>query len=189
MTKRMVVVVIEVADVERSAVLYREAFGIDLHLDDHEGGAAGAGDRWTSGRHAAFSCPLSGLRWQRGEPHPTPTGTQGPPAGLSCPGVWMARSIGGRSSGQPRTMTSQWVLSSPSLVGVGGVVQGGHIPARRSGEHRSATANVGSQRHRPSHQSACGIWARATSRRSSSKSIATCRSSMLNRAPRSATRA
>jgi predicted enzyme related to lactoylglutathione lyase len=55
MTKRMVVVVIEVADVERSAVLYREAFGIDLHLDDHEGGAAGAGDRWTSGRHAAFS--------------------------------------------------------------------------------------------------------------------------------------
>jgi predicted enzyme related to lactoylglutathione lyase len=47
----MAIVLIEVADVERSAVLYRDAFGIDLHLDDHEGGAAGAGDRWTSGRH------------------------------------------------------------------------------------------------------------------------------------------
>lgn len=55
MTERMVNVVIEVADVERSAVLYRQAFGVDIHLDDHEGGEAGAGERWTSGRHGAFS--------------------------------------------------------------------------------------------------------------------------------------
>src|SRR5687768_14365902 len=55
MTARMVIVVIEVADVERSARLYRDAFGIDLHLDDHRGGAARDGDRWTSGRHAAHT--------------------------------------------------------------------------------------------------------------------------------------
>src|SRR5689334_13468313 len=55
MTQRMVIVVIEVADVERSAALYRDAFGLDLHLDDHEGGEAGPGDRWTSGGHAAVS--------------------------------------------------------------------------------------------------------------------------------------
>ena len=60
MNKGMVIVVIEVADVERSAELYRNAFGVDLHLDDHEGGAAGAGDRWTSGRHAAISWTEAG---------------------------------------------------------------------------------------------------------------------------------
>jgi predicted enzyme related to lactoylglutathione lyase len=60
MNKGMAIVLIEVADVERSAVLYRDAFGIDLHLDDHEGGAAGAGDRWTSGRHAAASWTTGG---------------------------------------------------------------------------------------------------------------------------------
>lgn len=55
MTGRMVVLPIEVNEVDRSSELYRRAFGIDLRLDDHEGGAAGAGDRWTSGRHAAVS--------------------------------------------------------------------------------------------------------------------------------------
>lgn len=60
MNKGMVIVVIEVTDVERSADLYRNAFGVNLHLDDHEGGAAGAGDRWTSGRHAAISWTESG---------------------------------------------------------------------------------------------------------------------------------
>lgn len=52
---RLVLVVIEVSDVDRSAELYRSGFGIDLHLDDHEGAAHGADDRWTSGAHAAYS--------------------------------------------------------------------------------------------------------------------------------------
>jgi lactoylglutathione lyase len=52
---RLVLVVIEVADVERSAALYRDGFGLDLHLDDHEGTIHGPDDRWTSGRHAACS--------------------------------------------------------------------------------------------------------------------------------------
>ena len=36
---RLVLVVVEVADVRRSAALYRDGFGIPLHLDDHEGTA------------------------------------------------------------------------------------------------------------------------------------------------------
>jgi predicted enzyme related to lactoylglutathione lyase len=47
---RLVLVVVEVADVPRSARLYREGFGIDLHVDDH-----GGNDRWISGEHAAVS--------------------------------------------------------------------------------------------------------------------------------------
>ena len=47
---RLVAVVFEVADLERSVCLYRDAFGVDLHIGDHEGD-----DRWTSGRHAATS--------------------------------------------------------------------------------------------------------------------------------------
>lgn len=52
-TGRLNLVVLEVADVDRSCKLYTEAFGLDLHLDDHEGAAQGEGDRWISGRHAA----------------------------------------------------------------------------------------------------------------------------------------
>jgi predicted enzyme related to lactoylglutathione lyase len=52
---RIVLVVIEVSDVQRSATLYRDAFGVDLHVDDHEGGVHDRNDRWTSGVHAAFS--------------------------------------------------------------------------------------------------------------------------------------
>jgi predicted enzyme related to lactoylglutathione lyase len=52
---RIVLVVIEVSDVQRSARLYEEAFGIRLHLDDHEGAVHGSDDRWTSGLHAAHS--------------------------------------------------------------------------------------------------------------------------------------
>jgi predicted enzyme related to lactoylglutathione lyase len=48
---RVVALVIEVSDLERSAKLYREAFGVALKpADDHEGD-----DRWTSGRHCATS--------------------------------------------------------------------------------------------------------------------------------------
>jgi len=47
---RLVAVVFEVGDLDRSVSLYRDAFGLDLHVDDHEGD-----DRWTSGRHAATS--------------------------------------------------------------------------------------------------------------------------------------
>jgi predicted enzyme related to lactoylglutathione lyase len=42
--------VIEVRDLEGSVRLYSEAFGLDLHIDDHEGD-----DRWISGKHAATS--------------------------------------------------------------------------------------------------------------------------------------
>ncbi len=51
MAIRLIAVVLEVADLKRSAALYREAFGIDLHASDHDGGD----DRWISGAHAAYS--------------------------------------------------------------------------------------------------------------------------------------
>lgn len=50
---RLVTVVLEVSDLDRSLALYRDGFGLDLHLSDHEGGDHGADDRWISGRHAA----------------------------------------------------------------------------------------------------------------------------------------
>jgi predicted enzyme related to lactoylglutathione lyase len=53
--RRLVTVVFEVADLDRAVVLYRDGFGLDLHVTDHEGGDHGAGDRWISGRHAAIS--------------------------------------------------------------------------------------------------------------------------------------
>jgi predicted enzyme related to lactoylglutathione lyase len=43
-------VVFEVADLDRSLRLYRDGFGLDLHIEDHHGD-----DRWISGRHAATS--------------------------------------------------------------------------------------------------------------------------------------
>jgi predicted enzyme related to lactoylglutathione lyase len=49
-SNRLVLVVLEVADADRSAALYRDAFGVELHLEDH-----GGDDRWISGRHAARS--------------------------------------------------------------------------------------------------------------------------------------
>jgi len=52
---RLVTVVIEVADLDRSAQLYRDGFGVDLHLADHGGAGHGEDDRWVSGRHAATS--------------------------------------------------------------------------------------------------------------------------------------
>lgn len=52
---RLVTVVLEVGDLDRSMSLYRDGFGLDLHESDHQGGAAGPSDRWTSGRHAATS--------------------------------------------------------------------------------------------------------------------------------------
>jgi len=48
--RRLVAVVVEVADLGQSVALYRDGFGIDLHaahLDDD--------DRWIGGPHAAFS--------------------------------------------------------------------------------------------------------------------------------------
>ena len=49
---RIVAIILEVQDVDRSAALYREAFGVDLHPGaDNEA----AGDRWLGGRHAAYS--------------------------------------------------------------------------------------------------------------------------------------
>lgn len=47
---RLVTVVLEVADLDRSMALYRDGFGLDFHVSDHEGD-----DRWISGRHAATS--------------------------------------------------------------------------------------------------------------------------------------
>jgi predicted enzyme related to lactoylglutathione lyase len=40
--------VFTVSDLDRSVALYRDGFGCELHVDDHEGD-----DVWTSGRHAA----------------------------------------------------------------------------------------------------------------------------------------
>ncbi|MGZ6913659.1 MAG: VOC family protein [Acidimicrobiia bacterium] len=47
---RLVTVVLVVSDLDRSLALYRDGFGLALHVGDHEGD-----DRWTSGRHAAVS--------------------------------------------------------------------------------------------------------------------------------------
>jgi predicted enzyme related to lactoylglutathione lyase len=49
---RLVTVVVTVSNLERSLLIYRDGFGLDLHIDDHEGD-----DVWTSGRHAACSWP------------------------------------------------------------------------------------------------------------------------------------
>ncbi|MBI5949180.1 MAG: VOC family protein [Chloroflexi bacterium] len=48
---RLVAVVVEVSDLDRSARLYRDAFGLELHASDH----AEDDDRWIGGRHAAVS--------------------------------------------------------------------------------------------------------------------------------------
>ncbi len=52
---RLVTVVIEVVDLDRSIALYRDGFGLNLHEVDHGGGEHGEDDRWTSGRHASTS--------------------------------------------------------------------------------------------------------------------------------------
>jgi hypothetical protein len=43
-TRRLVAVIVEVADVDASAALYADAFGVDLHPGDN-----GVDDRWTGG--------------------------------------------------------------------------------------------------------------------------------------------
>jgi predicted enzyme related to lactoylglutathione lyase len=48
--ERLVTVVLTVSDLDRDVRLYRDGFGLDLHLDDHQGD-----DAWISGRHAAVS--------------------------------------------------------------------------------------------------------------------------------------
>ncbi len=47
---RLVAVILEVSDLDSSAALYRDAFGLDLHPGDN-----GVDDRWTGGRHAEIS--------------------------------------------------------------------------------------------------------------------------------------
>ena len=47
---RIVAIVLEVEDLDRSERLYREGFGLDLHPSEHEDD-----DRWIGGRHAALS--------------------------------------------------------------------------------------------------------------------------------------
>jgi lactoylglutathione lyase len=47
---RLVAVILEVSDLDGSAALYRDAFGLDLHPGDND-----VDDRWTGGRHAEIS--------------------------------------------------------------------------------------------------------------------------------------
>ena len=47
---RLVAVILEVSDLDKSAALYRDAFGLDLHPGDN-----GVEDRWIGGRHAEIS--------------------------------------------------------------------------------------------------------------------------------------
>jgi predicted enzyme related to lactoylglutathione lyase len=49
--ERIVAVVLTVSDLDRSVALYRDGFGLDFHISDHQGD-----DVWTSGRHAAKTC-------------------------------------------------------------------------------------------------------------------------------------
>ena len=51
MQNRLVAVVVEVSDLDRSVRLYQDGFGLDLHESDHDK----TGDRWIGGRHAATS--------------------------------------------------------------------------------------------------------------------------------------
>ena len=52
--RRLVAVILEVSDLERSVVLYRDGFGLDLHPGDNA-----VDDRWIGGVHAEIS-------WTRG---------------------------------------------------------------------------------------------------------------------------
>lgn len=52
---RLVTVVLEDRYLDGSVALYRNGFGLDLHVKDHEGGEHGQDDRWVSGRHAAIT--------------------------------------------------------------------------------------------------------------------------------------
>jgi predicted enzyme related to lactoylglutathione lyase len=45
-----VALILEVSDLDRSAALYHDAFGLDLHPGDNQ-----VDDRWTGGRHAEIS--------------------------------------------------------------------------------------------------------------------------------------
>lgn len=47
---RLVAVILEVSDLEHSAALYQDAFGLDLHPGDN-----GVEDRWIGGKHAEIS--------------------------------------------------------------------------------------------------------------------------------------
>ena len=47
---RPVAVILEVSDLDRSVALYRDAFGVDLDMSEHDDD-----DRWIGGRHAARS--------------------------------------------------------------------------------------------------------------------------------------
>ena len=49
-TERLVTIVLTVSDLDRAVNLYRDGFGLNLHIDDHLGD-----DIWTTGRHAATS--------------------------------------------------------------------------------------------------------------------------------------
>ena len=49
-TERLVTIVLTVSDLDRAVDLYRDGFGLNLHIDDHHGD-----DLWTTGRHAATS--------------------------------------------------------------------------------------------------------------------------------------
>ena len=49
-SNRLVAVVFEVADLDRSEALYRDGFGLALHRSLHDNG-----DRWIGGAHAAVS--------------------------------------------------------------------------------------------------------------------------------------
>ena len=48
---RLITIVLEVADLDRSVALYRDGFGIELEMpDEHR-----VSDRWIGGRHSALS--------------------------------------------------------------------------------------------------------------------------------------
>ena len=47
---RLVAVILDVSDLDSSAALYRDAFGLDLHPGNN-----GVDDRWTGGKHTEIS--------------------------------------------------------------------------------------------------------------------------------------
>ena len=88
---RLDAVILEVADLAASARLYREVFGVDLHVGaDNEM----PGDRWTSGAHAAASWTdgayLHFALYQAKSPGQTTRLAQ---IGLTCADVYSAHDV------------------------------------------------------------------------------------------------
>jgi hypothetical protein len=98
---RLVAAILEVSNLGRSEALYRDGFGLNLHLGDN-----GVDDRWIGGRHAEIS-------WHEGAylhfaPYPAKEKpTSGAQIALSVVDIEIAHSAAvSAGAHQPRTLGS-----------------------------------------------------------------------------------